>query len=88
MGLDVIFDDFLITVLSSLIVASIIGAATSFAVLIKCVHKQRDDLALMKKATSFVLRRQVQETKQLHPEQKDEIEDLEKTYKELSGDIE
>ena len=37
----------------------------------------------MKKATAFVLRRQVQETKQLHPEAKDEIEDLEKTYKEL-----
>lgn len=84
MGLDVILSDFLISVLSGLIVASIIGAATSFYILYKCVHRQRNDLALMKKATAFVLRRQVMETKQLHPEAKDEIEDLERTYKELT----
>jgi len=83
MGLEMIIDDFLISILSGLILASIIGAATSFYILIKCVHKQASDLALMKRATAFVLRRQVQETKQLHPEAKDEIEDLEKTYKEL-----
>lgn len=84
MGLDVIIDNFLVEILSGLIVASIIGAGTSFYVIHKCVHKQAGDIALMKKATAFVLRRQVQETKQLHPEQKDEIEDLEKTYKELT----
>ena len=38
----------------------------------------------MKKATAFVLRRLVQEIKTLHPESVDEIEDLEKTYKELT----
>lgn len=85
MGLDVIIDDLLAQILSGLIVASIIGAGTSFAVLIRCVHKQAQDIALMKKATAYVLRRQVQETKELHPEAKDEIEDLEKTFKELSG---
>lgn len=37
----------------------------------------------MKKGYKFVLRRQVQETKTLHPENKDEIEDLEKTYKDF-----
>lgn len=83
MGLDVIIDNFLVEILSGLIVVSIIGASTSFYVLIKCVHKQKDDIKLMKRATAFVLRRQVQETKHLHPERKDEIEDLEKTYKEL-----
>jgi hypothetical protein len=40
----------------------------------------------MKKATSFVLRRHVQETKKLHPEYSDELEDLEKTYRDLTED--
>lgn len=75
---------FLMELLIGLVIAAIIGAGTSFYVIYKCVHKQRLDIALMKKATAFVLRRQVQETKQLHPEQVDEIEDLEKTYKELT----
>ena len=80
-----IIDAVLIEVLAGLIVASMVGAGSSFYIIYKCVHKQRQDIALMKKATAFVLRRQVQETKQLHPEQKDEIEDLEKTYKELTN---
>ncbi len=75
---------FLMELLIGLVIAAIIGAGTSFYVIYRCVHKQRIDIALMKKATAFVLRRQVQETKQLHPEQKDEIEDLEKTYNELT----
>ena len=83
MGLDVIIDNFLVEILSGLIVASILGAAGAFYILYKCVHHQRQDITLMKRATAFVLRRQVQETKHLHPERKDEIEDLEKTYKEL-----
>ena len=73
----------LIEILAGVIVAAIIGAFGSFAVLYKCVHKQAGDLKIMKKATAFVLRRQVQETKQLHPENVDEIEDLEKTYNDL-----
>jgi len=78
-----VIDDFLIDILIGLIIAAIIGAGASFTVLIRCVHTQAGDIALMKKATAFVLRRQVQETKQLHPDNKDEIEDLEKTYNEL-----
>ena len=77
-------EDILIEILIALITTAIIGAGGSFYVIYKCVHKQRLDIALMKKATAFVLRRQVQETKQIHPEQVDEIEDLEKTYKELT----
>ena len=52
-------------------------------VIFKCVHKQAQDIKLMKKGTAFVLGRFVDETKRLHPEQKDEIEDLEKTYRDL-----
>lgn len=77
--------DLLMQVLAGLIIASIIGAFSSFSVLYKCIHRQAQDIKLMKKATAFVLRRQVQETKTLHPEKIDEIEDLEKTYKDLTN---
>lgn len=77
-------DELLIQILAGLIIAAIIGAASSMLVLYKCIHKQAQDMKLMKKATRFVLGRLVQETKSLHPESKNEIEDLEKTYKELT----
>lgn len=80
-------NEMLMEIVIVLICAAIIGAASSFYMLIKCVHKQGRDMKLMKKATAFVLRRQVQETKSLHPEQIDEIEDLEKTYKDLIDNL-
>ena len=78
-----IVNEFLIQILSGLIVLAIVSAATAFFIMYKCIHKQALDMQLMKKATAFVLRRQVQETKLLHPERIDEIEDLEKTYRDL-----
>ena len=75
--------DLLVQILAGLIVAAIIGAASSMFILYKCIHKQAQDMQLVKKATAFVLRRQVQETKTLHPESVEEIEDLEKTYNDL-----
>jgi len=75
--------NFIMQVLSGLIIAAIAGAASSMFIMYKCIHRQALDMQLMKKATAFVLRRQVQETKQLHPEKIDEIEDLEKTYRDL-----
>ena len=75
--------ELLVQILAGIIVAAILGAFSSFFILYKCIHKQAQDMQLMKKATAFVLRRQVQETKLLHPEKIDEIEDLEKTYKDL-----
>ncbi len=79
-------DDLIIGTLIAIISAAIIGAGGSFFILIRCVHKQAHDMKTIKKATAFVLRRQVQETKLLHPEKIDEIEDLEKTYKDLIDD--
>lgn len=78
-------NELLIQILSGLIIAGIIGGTTSMFILYKCLHKQRQDMKLMKKATAFVLRRQVKETKALHPESVDEIEDLEKTYRDLTN---
>lgn len=76
-------DELLIQILAGLIIAAIIGAASSMFILYKCIHRQAQDMKLMKKATTFVLRRLVQEFKTLHPEKVDEIEDLEKTYRDL-----
>ena len=85
MGLDVIIDNFLIEILSSLIVASIIGAASSFAVLIRCVHKQANDIALMKKATAIVFKLIATDTKRLHGNEHG-MSDLDDIYKALVKD--
>lgn len=84
MGLDVIFDDFLAQILSGLIVASIIGAATSFYILIKCVHRQAKDLALMKKATAIVFNLIARDTARLHGDEHG-LTDIDDIYKELIG---
>ncbi len=82
MGLDVIIDDLLAQILSGLIVASIIGAATSFYVLIRCVHKQRTDIALMKKAMVFTLRMIAKDTQALHGDNHS-LADLDEIFKDL-----
>jgi len=76
-------NELLIEIMVGLIIVAIIGAASSFFIMYKCIHKQAQELQLMKKAIAFVLRRLVHETKSLHPDEVDEIEDLEKTYKDL-----
>lgn len=72
-----------IDVLTALLVVAILGGASSIYVFYKSTRKMSAGIKLMKKATTFVLRRLVQETKTLHPESLEEIEDLEKTYKDL-----
>ena len=75
-----VIGDFFLQILSGLIVASIIGASTSFIVLMKCVHKQQQDIKLMKKATIIAFRSIVKDTKEFHGE---DMTDIEKLYKEL-----
>jgi len=72
-----------IEILTTLLIAVILVAASSMYVFYKSLKKQSADIKLMKKASVFVLRRLVQETKTLHPEAIEEIEDLEQTYKDL-----
>lgn len=72
-----------IDIITALIIVAVLGASSSWYVIYRCQKKQSSDIKLMKKATAFVLRRQVQETKILHPEAIEEIEDLEQTYKDL-----
>jgi hypothetical protein len=82
MGLDLLLDDFLIQILSGLIVASIIGAATSFFILIRCVHRQRTDIALMKKAMVYTLRIIAKDTQMLHGDNHN-LSDIDDIFKEL-----
>jgi len=85
MGLDLIFDDFLVQILSGLIVASIIGAATSFFILIRCVHRQRSDIASMKKAMIYTLRLIAKDTQLLHGD-KHTLEGIDGVFKDLLKD--
>ena len=82
MGLDLLLDDFLIQILSGLIVASIIGAGTSFFILIRCVHRQRTDIALMKKAMVYTLRIIAKDTQMLHGDNHN-LSDIDDIFKEL-----
>jgi len=72
-----------IDILTALLIGVILLATSSLYVFYKSLKKQSADIKLMKKASVFVLRRLVQETKILHPEAIEEIEDLEQTYKDL-----
>ena len=82
MGLDMILDDFFIQILSGLIVAAIIGAGTSFFVLIRLVLKLRTDNALMKKAMIYTLRIIAKDTQMLHGD-KHNLGDLDQIFKDL-----
>ncbi len=78
-----IFDTFLVQILSGLIIASIIGAGSSFFILIRCVHKQRTDIALMKKAMVFTLRLIAKDTQILHGDNHT-LEGIDEIFKDLS----
>ncbi len=70
-------------VLSGLIIAAIVGAASSMFILYKCVHKQAIELKKTKQAFAIVVRLFVSEAKRLHPKQSEELIEIEKIYKEL-----
>lgn len=72
-----------IDILTGLLIGVIMIATSTLYLFYKSLKKQSADIKLMKKASVFVLRRLVQETKTLHPEAIEEIEDLEQTYKDL-----
>ena len=72
-----------IDILTALLIGVIMIATSTLYIFHKSLKKQSSDIKLMKKASVFVLRRLVQETKTLHPEAIEEIEDLEQTYKDL-----
>jgi len=74
--------DFIMQVLSGLIVVAIAGAASSMFILYKCVHRQAHTTRQMKKAMIVILKLQVEDTKQHHPDSK-HIAELDEIFKEL-----
>lgn len=76
------FEEFILEIIIALIISAIIGAGTSFWILIKCVHKQAEDLNLMKKATILVFRMIAKDTVKLHGDEHN-LADIDKIYKEL-----
>jgi hypothetical protein len=75
-----IIQDVLIEIIIGLIIAAIIGAGTSFWILIKCVHKQREDIKLMKKATLIAFSFIVKDTREFHGQ---DMTDIEQLYRDL-----
>ena len=69
-------------VLSGLIIAAIVGAASSMFILYKCVHKQAHITRQLKKAMTVILKLQVEDTKKHHPDSK-HIAELDEIFKEL-----
>ncbi len=77
-----LINEFLLEIVAGLIIAGIIGAATSFYILIKCVSHQAEDLKLMKKATVIVLKLIAKDTARLHGDEHGLV-DIDKIYKDL-----
>jgi len=78
--------NFIMQVLSGLIIAAIIGAASSMFILYKCVHKQALELKKAKIAFAVVIRLLVTEAKRLHPKESKELLEIEEIYKDLIND--
>ena len=84
-GHDIMINDLLITILSGLIIAAIIGFATFTFILYKCIHKQARKINQINKAFIIVLQLVVSDTKKNHPESEFIIE-IDKIYKEIVED--
>jgi len=78
--------DFIMQVLSGLIIAAIIGAASSMFILYKCVHKQAVELKKTKIAFAVVVRLFITQAKRLHPNESKEMLEIEEIYKDLIDD--
>lgn len=78
-------NDFLIQVLSGLIVAAIIGFATFTFVLYNCIHKQARKINRINKAFAVVLKLLVIDTRKNHPDS-EYVTEIDKIYKEIVDD--
>lgn len=77
--------DILVQILSGLIIAAIVGAASSMFVLYKCIHKQARRLDITRKGIAVVLKLLVEDTRKNHPDSK-HVTAIDKIYKEIVED--
>lgn len=82
---NMIINDLLMQILSGLFIFLIIGFATFCFSVRKCVHKQAQELNLMKKGIAVVLKLLVEDTRKNHPDSK-HITAIDKIYKEIIED--
>ena len=82
---NMIINDFLIQILSGLIIAAIVGFATFTFVLYKCIHKQARKINRINKAFAVVLKLLVIDTRKNHPDS-EYITEIDKIYKEMVND--
>lgn len=85
MGEMILEIDFVMQVLSGLIIVAIAGAASSMFILYKCVHRQAHTTRQMKRAIVVILKLQVEDTRKHHPDSK-HIAELDEIFKELMQD--
>ena len=78
-------DDILIQILSGLIIAAMIGGATSMFVLYKCIHKQARKINRINRAFAVVLQLLVIDTRKNHPDS-EFVTEIDKIYKEIVKD--
>jgi len=75
-------DELLIQILAGLIIAAIVGAASSMFILYKCVHRQARRINQINKAFVVVLKLLVIDTRKNHPDS-EYITEIDKIYKEI-----
>ncbi len=78
-------NEFLIQMLSGLLVAAIVGFASFTYMIRRCVHKQAYEIKSMKKGIAVVLKLLVDDTRKNHPDSK-HITAIDKIYKEIVED--
>lgn len=78
-------NDFLIQILSGLIIAAIVGFATFTFVLHRCIHKQARKINRINKAFAVVMKLLVIDTRKNHPDS-EYITEIDKIYKEMVED--
>jgi len=84
-GHNMMINDFLIQILSGLIVAAIIGFATFTFVLHNCIRKQARKINRINKAFAVVLKLMVIDTRKNHPDS-EYVTEIDKIYKEIVKD--
>lgn len=82
---NMLINDFLIQILSGLIILAIVGFATFTFVLYKCIHKQARKINRINKAFAVVLKLLVIDTRKNHPDS-EYITEIDKIYKEMVND--
>jgi len=82
---NIMINDLFIQILSGIIIAAIIGAASSFFIMYKCIHKQARKINTANKAMALVLKLLVIDTRKNHPDS-EYVTEIDKIYQDMIKD--